>query len=254
VTVLAVSFLVGTTTHAIDAIKLGFLGYTRLDHVSQWQNVFWTSLLIIDPYVVFLLIFRKCTGAIVGLAVLSADVVINYSYVNEIPGLDVYQIPSLSLQAACLLFSLLTLPKLLVDRMENRKIRSAVLFYFSKIPVLVLSVGVMIHLNGLYSIGSGGLSLWKIWVHCFMTVFNTLLLFLIIKQKRIGFQIGIVTFVILGAVQIFYAAGSYLGAKLPFNLEMGNYLAVCCLTIASLLLSLEKKPSVTTDRQSDFKG
>jgi hypothetical protein len=239
VTVLVVSFLIGTTTHAIDVIKLGFFGYTRLGHVSQWQNFFWTSLLIIDPVVVFLLIFRRHIGAIAALVVLSADVIINYNYFKGVPGLNIFFGPAFSLQSACLFFSLLTLPKLLINQTENVRIRSIILFYFFNIPVVVLAAGLVIHLKGLFSIPSGGLSLWAIWVHCFMTAFNALLLILIIKQKKIGFQIGIVTFGIFGAIQIIYAAGSFLPARLPFNFEMGNYLGVCCLTISSLLMRLK---------------
>jgi len=79
---------------------------------------------------------------------------------------------------------LLTLPKLLIDKTENTGIRSVILFYFSNIPIVVLAAGLVIHLKGLFSIASGGLSLWAIWVHCFMTAFNTLLVILLVKKRK----------------------------------------------------------------------
>ncbi|EMY70739.1 hypothetical protein LEP1GSC199_4079 [Leptospira vanthielii serovar Holland str. Waz Holland = ATCC 700522] len=54
-TIYLTGFSIGTISHGMNMVKLGFFGYTFAPFVL---NVFWTSLLILDPLVIFFYLHR----------------------------------------------------------------------------------------------------------------------------------------------------------------------------------------------------
>lgn len=236
--VLALSFLIGTATHTADLIQLGFLGYTKMGDISQFYNCFWTSLLFIDPVVAVLLIVKRSAGAVAALIVISADVIINYSFFSSrMITLPIWEVPSFSLQFACFLFSLLTLPKLLCPGNGFGSIKKLINSGFTKIPLIVLCIGLIIHIYGIATLNLGNSSLWSLWVHFSMIIVDSLLLLALIMKLEIGFWGALVGFSLFGLTQGVFAAGNFLGFDMPFNVTMGITLSICLLVIASLLES-----------------
>ena len=234
--VLAVSFLIGTITHSMDIFQLGFFGYTKLNGVSQWNNVFWTALVVIDPLVIFFLIIHRRVGALLGFLVLAADVAVNYRYFSTHLA-SVRDIPAFSAQSACLLFSTVTLPLFFKKpgRSANPFARS-----FSAIPYFALFLGLFIRLKGLFPAPTSMLTLWKIWVHCSMIMFDTILLIAFFMKLKAGFWAGILAFGAFALLQMAFLSGNYFGLKVPFTIEMGMTVSLCCLSIAALLNDREK--------------
>jgi hypothetical protein len=243
--IMVISFSIGTITHLIDVVHFGFFGYSKIPGVSLFENFFWTILLFIDPLIIYLLIFHRRSGAISGLIVLASDVWINYLHITAIPDTTNFNVPSLSLQTACLVFSAATLPKLLTSDIKNRRFESTILWIYSKLPLFVLALGLAIHIKGLILINTAPLSLWALWVHCFMICFNTSLFYLVLKEMRLGFWIGCTTFSIWALIQSGYAIGSFISPRIPFTMEMGIYLAVCCLMISSFIMVKDRMVNKT---------
>lgn len=234
--VLVLSFLIGTATHTADVIQLGFPGYSGIGDISRFCNYFWTSLLFINPIIAFLLIVKRSAGAVAAFIVISADVIINYSfYSSRMITHQVWEVPSFSLQFACFLFSFLTLPKLLCPKSGYYWIRTMIHSGFSKIPLIVLCIGLIIHIQGIATLDLENSSLWSLWVHFSMIVVDSLLLLALIMKLKIGFYGAIVGFGIFGLTQGVFAAGNFLGFDMPFNSIMGATLSISLLVIASLL-------------------
>ncbi|MFP4164334.1 MAG: hypothetical protein ACLFQB_10520 [Chitinispirillaceae bacterium] len=234
--VLVSAFLIGTATHTADVIKQGFLGYSKIGDVSGFYNCFWTSLLFVDPLIVVLLLFKRWAGAVAAFIVIAADVAVNYSYLStHVVTLPVWEVPSFSLQAAVLLFSFLTLPKVLVWKKESGWFGKKVQRWYSKTPHIVLWAGLMIHIYGIASLKLETATLWNIWVHFSMIVVDSLLLAALIMKLRIGFWAALVGFSLFGLIQAGFAAGSFFGLSVPFNFTMGMTLSLCCLVVSSLL-------------------
>ncbi|WP_244936849.1 hypothetical protein [Leptospira brenneri] len=72
-----IGFGVGTISHAIDTFRLGFLGYTFAPMVF---NVFWTSLLFLDPIVIFLFFLHYHFAILLAVIIMIFDILINLSY------------------------------------------------------------------------------------------------------------------------------------------------------------------------------
>lgn len=69
-------FLVGTVTHVHDLLLAGtdvYVGY------PSSVRLFWVSLTLIDPITAALLARRRRAGVALGLAVMLADIVVNWS-------------------------------------------------------------------------------------------------------------------------------------------------------------------------------
>jgi hypothetical protein len=69
-------FLVGTGTHVLDIVAGGaevYAGYPAA------VRVFWLSLTVVDPLVAGLLVFRRPAGVVLGLAVMVADMAVNWT-------------------------------------------------------------------------------------------------------------------------------------------------------------------------------
>ncbi|MBM9548916.1 hypothetical protein JWG40_17955 [Leptospira sp. 201903074] len=77
IAVYVIGFGIGTISHTMDMVKLGFLGYTFAPFVL---NVFWTSLLILDPLVIVLLLVHFRYAITLAVLIMIFDIVINLSY------------------------------------------------------------------------------------------------------------------------------------------------------------------------------
>lgn len=77
ITIYMIGFGIGTISHAMDMVKLGFFGYTFAPFL--W-NAFWTSLLILDPLVIFLFFFSYKFAVFLAVIIMILDILINLSY------------------------------------------------------------------------------------------------------------------------------------------------------------------------------
>ena len=75
-------FLAGTIMHILDITRLGVFGYY---YVSDWINVYWTGLTVLDPLAAVLIWWQRRAGIVLGLAIMLSDIIIN-SYVSTLPG------------------------------------------------------------------------------------------------------------------------------------------------------------------------
>ena len=81
-------FLVGTTTHAMTLFSVGWMPQAQ---APVWMNLYWTSLVLLDPLTVVLLWTRRRWGVWLGIAVMVTDVAIN-SYATY--GLGIFEFGS----------------------------------------------------------------------------------------------------------------------------------------------------------------
>lgn len=103
--------------HASDIVRWGLFPY---DHAPRWIDLFWTSLTLLDPLVIALLVTgRRRLGLSLAAAVMIADVAVNsYAFF----ALDFSASPaSLMIQCAFLGFVIGTLPFLWPERKAERK-------------------------------------------------------------------------------------------------------------------------------------
>ena len=71
-----VGFLIGTASHIIDLVAGGTETYAAF-HVGL--RVFWISLTVLDPLTAALLIMRRRVGIVLALAVILADIAVNWT-------------------------------------------------------------------------------------------------------------------------------------------------------------------------------
>jgi len=74
IAVLVASFAIGTTTHTLHLINVGWIVF---DDAPTWMNVYWTALTALDPLAAVLLIYRRPIGLALGAAIILSDVAIN---------------------------------------------------------------------------------------------------------------------------------------------------------------------------------
>lgn len=67
-------FLAGTYTHALDILNYGWLPYEF--RPLPW-NLYWTSLVILDPLAAILVWVRTQAGLILGVAIMASNVLVN---------------------------------------------------------------------------------------------------------------------------------------------------------------------------------
>ena len=109
------AFAIGTLSHALDLLYQfpPYQGY------AMWMRVFWTSLVLVDPIVILLLLQRQRVGALAALGVMVLDVAVNthmtYSYWNT----TFLDNPSLWIQGAFAVFVVLTCRRLRDMSKEN---------------------------------------------------------------------------------------------------------------------------------------
>ena len=87
-------FLIGTTTHALDLIYLGWLPY---DFRPLPWNIYWTSLTLLDPLAAVAIWVRERSGILLGTAIMASNIAVN-GYTLAI-GYDAFLVPWL-LQSA----------------------------------------------------------------------------------------------------------------------------------------------------------
>lgn len=74
VAVLVIGFLIGTTTHIIHLVTMGWIVF---DTAPPWMNVYWTALTALDPIAAILLLWWRRAGLALGAAIIISDVAIN---------------------------------------------------------------------------------------------------------------------------------------------------------------------------------
>jgi hypothetical protein len=77
-------FLVGTTTHTADLIVGGLNAYSDF---PLGVRLFWVSLTFLDPATAALIIFRRRSGILLGIAVIVADIAVNWTVFVMVGGL-----------------------------------------------------------------------------------------------------------------------------------------------------------------------
>ena len=95
-------FLVGTTTHTADLIVGGVNAYSDF---PLGVRLFWVSLTILDPVTAALVIFRLRSGIVLGIAVMIADIAVNWTVFATVGGLSPYGVISQSLFAVLILLT-----------------------------------------------------------------------------------------------------------------------------------------------------
>jgi hypothetical protein len=73
--VYAAGFLVGAAAHARDILRRGFLPYID---APLSLNVYWTSLVVLDLLVVLLIPFRPRSAALLAVAVMLSDMLVDF--------------------------------------------------------------------------------------------------------------------------------------------------------------------------------
>ena len=69
-----IAFAVATICHLLDIGRGGWLPYTKY---AFGLNVFWTSLTILDPLAIALLLYRRRVGLCLALLIITVDVAVN---------------------------------------------------------------------------------------------------------------------------------------------------------------------------------
>lgn len=93
-------FLVGTASHVLDLIAGGADTYGQFPTALR---VFWSSLTVLDPLTVLLLLLRKRAGIILGLVVILADIAVNWTVLLTIGGNPLFGVVNQTLFAVFLL-------------------------------------------------------------------------------------------------------------------------------------------------------
>ncbi|MEF2977673.1 hypothetical protein [Subtercola sp. YIM 133946] len=91
-----IGFLVGTTTHTADLIVGGLNAYSAF---PLGVRLFWVTLTILDPATAALIIFRRRSGIVLGIAVIIADIAVNWTVFATVGGLSSFGVISQSLFA-----------------------------------------------------------------------------------------------------------------------------------------------------------
>jgi hypothetical protein len=93
-------FLVGTTTHTADLIVGGVNAYSDF---PLGVRLFWVALTLLDPATAALIIFRRRSGIVLGIAVIVADIAVNWTVFALVGGLSLFGVISQSLFAVLIL-------------------------------------------------------------------------------------------------------------------------------------------------------
>jgi hypothetical protein len=93
-------FLVGTTTHTADLIVGGVNAYSDF---PLGVRLFWVSLTFLDPTTAALIIFRRRSGIVLGIALIVADIAVNWTVFVMVGGLSLFGVISQSLFAVLIL-------------------------------------------------------------------------------------------------------------------------------------------------------
>ena len=92
-------FLVGTTTHIMDLVAGGVEPYAGF---PAGVRLFWVTLTVLDPLTIMLLALRRRAGIVLALAVILADIAVNWTVFATIGGLAIYGVVNQTLFAIVL--------------------------------------------------------------------------------------------------------------------------------------------------------
>lgn len=105
------AFAGATYNHVMDLVSGGLFPYTKRWGTPESFNLFWTSLTVLDPLAIVLLIFNIRIGYVFGIAIMLADVPINLYANTYYWSLAIHDNYSLLIQMAFLVFLLSTAPR-----------------------------------------------------------------------------------------------------------------------------------------------
>ncbi|WP_314138688.1 hypothetical protein [uncultured Plantibacter sp.] len=91
-----VGFLVGTTTHTADLILGGLDVYGGF---PPGVRLFWVTLTVLDPITAVLIVLRRRSGIVLGIAVIVADIAVNWTVFVLLGGLSWFGVINQSLFA-----------------------------------------------------------------------------------------------------------------------------------------------------------
>ncbi|WP_285025359.1 hypothetical protein [Plantibacter sp. ME-Dv--P-122b] len=95
-----IGFLIGTTTHTADLILGGLDVYGGF---PPGVRLFWVTLTVLDPITAVLIILRRRAGIVLGIAVIVADIAVNWSVFVLLGGLSWFGVINQSLFAVLIL-------------------------------------------------------------------------------------------------------------------------------------------------------
>ncbi|MBD8536844.1 hypothetical protein [Plantibacter sp. CFBP 13570] len=95
-----IGFLIGTTTHTADLILGGLDVYGGF---PPGVRLFWVTLTVLDPITAVLIILRRRAGIVLGIAVIVADIAVNWTVFVLLGGLSWFGVISQSLFAVLIL-------------------------------------------------------------------------------------------------------------------------------------------------------
>lgn len=95
-----IGFLIGTTTHTADLILGGVDVYGGF---PPGVRLFWVTLTVLDPITAVLIILRRRAGIVLGIAVIVADIAVNWSVFVLLGGLSWFGVINQSLFAVLIL-------------------------------------------------------------------------------------------------------------------------------------------------------
>lgn len=72
------AFTVATFNHVMDIMRGGLFPYSKWYGASESLNFYWTSLTLLDPLAIVLLIYNVRAGYILAFCIMLTDVPINY--------------------------------------------------------------------------------------------------------------------------------------------------------------------------------
>ncbi|WP_411699816.1 hypothetical protein [Conyzicola sp.] len=116
-------FVIGTTTHVADLVVGGVEVYAGYPDAAR---VFWVSLTLLDPAAVVLLLRRSRVGVVLGVAIMLADVAVNWTVFATIEGFGLFGLINQSLFCAFVLATAVPLwrayntPSRCVGRADDR--------------------------------------------------------------------------------------------------------------------------------------
>lgn len=93
-------FLIGTTAHIFDLIAGDLRPYTQFPALLR---LFWVSLTVLDPLAAVLLALRRRAGIVLALAIILADITVNWTVFISIDGNPLFGVVNQTLFAGILL-------------------------------------------------------------------------------------------------------------------------------------------------------
>ena len=84
-TVWVLGFAIGTTTHIADLVFGGTAVYAGFPDLLR---LFWVSLTVLDPLVILLVLVRRRAGIYLGIGVIVADILVNWTVLLTLGGIS----------------------------------------------------------------------------------------------------------------------------------------------------------------------